>query len=265
MSGEARRVLSMASREEMSLSFGAEAGLYQAGRPEYPAEAAAWLLEPVSAAALRVADVGAGTGKLTRALIAAGASEVTAVEPDAAMLGVLRESTDVAAAVEGTAEHLPLADASMDAVVFGQAWHWVEPVTASLEVGRVLRPGGVLGLVWNIRDTSEPWVRRLSELMAGSAAEQMVAAAQDEYGGAGIPVGAPFEALETHEWSWLRPMTRERLLSNVRSRSAVITAAPDDRDRILADVEALADEVGMVGDDVVQMPYRTVAYRALRP
>ena len=187
----------MREREDMSTSFGRAAATYEAGRPEYPAEAVEWMLEPVaSRKPLQVADVGAGTGKLTRAVLALGA-DVVAIDPDTAMLEQLRVGLPEVRTVEGTAERLPLPDASVDAVVLGQAWHWVDPDAGSAEVGRVLRPGGVLGLVWNIRDEREPWVARLTEIMHGSNAEQLIA-------GGGPWVAAPFARLERREWTWSR-------------------------------------------------------------
>src|SRR4051812_899072 len=166
----------MASREEMSTSFGSEAGTYEAGRPGYPTEPVVWMLEPVrdEGRALRVADVGAGTGKLTRVVSELGA-EVVAIDPDPAMLAELRTHVHGVPTFAGSAERMPLPDASVDALLFGQAWHWVDVPAASAEAGRVLRSGGVLGLVWNIRDESVPWVRRLTEIMHGSHAEEMMA------------------------------------------------------------------------------------------
>ncbi|WP_341998320.1 class I SAM-dependent methyltransferase [Microbacterium sp. LWH7-1.2] len=181
----------MASREEMSLSFGAAAGAYESGRPGYPREAVDWMLPPVRepGRALRVADVGAGTGKLTRTIVEAGA-EVVAIDPDADMLAALREHVHGVPTFVGTAERMPLPDASVDAVLLGQAWHWVDPVAASAEVGRVLRQRGVLGLVWNTRDGSDPWVHDGRQIHVGLDAwgrlveereiGQLIAAAEKE-------------------------------------------------------------------------------------
>ncbi len=249
----------MASREEMSTSFGRAAGVYESGRPGYPAEAVEWMLRPVRAAdrSTRVADVGAGTGKLTRTLVEQGA-EVVAIDPDPEMLATLRDSVLGVPTFIGTAESLPLPNAAVDAVVLGQAWHWVEPVAASGEIGRAVRAGGALGLVWNIRDDDVEWVRRLTEIMHGSHAEQMLAE--------GPPVVAePFGALESAEWHWTRPMTRSALFDMAHSRSYVITAAPDDRARIDRALGELFDEIGAVGSEIVRLPYVTRAYRALRP
>jgi len=135
-----------------STSFGRAAAAYESGRPGYPSAAVEWLLAPVreQGRALRVADVGAGTGKLTRAVVELGA-DVVAIDPDATMLASLRDNVRGIPTFAGTAEDLPLPDSGLDAVVMGQAWHWVEPDAGSREVGRVLRAGGVLGLIWNIR------------------------------------------------------------------------------------------------------------------
>ena len=249
----------MASNEEMSMSFGSEARTYESGRPDYPIQAVDWMLQPVAGGerSIRVADVGAGTGKLTRALRELGA-EVVAVDPDPQMLETLHENVHGVPTFVGSAEKLPLPDASVDAVVLGQAWHWVEPTAGSAEVARVLRSGGVLGLVWNLRDESVPWVARLTEIMHGSHAEQMLAQGDPT-------VTAPFGAIESAEWRWSRPMNRSTLLAMARSRSYLITAAPEDRARIEAGLVELFDDVGAIGEKVVELPYITRAYRTVKP
>ncbi|WP_036316489.1 class I SAM-dependent methyltransferase [Microbacterium sp. B24] len=248
----------MATRDEMAASFGSAAKEYEAGRPTYPAAAVRWLLAPIGPRP-RVADVGAGTGKLTAALVDAGA-DVIAVEPDAAMLATLRETLPAVETLIGSAERMNLPDESVDAVAFGQAWHWVDVAAASVEVGRVLKPGGVLGLVWNIRDETTPWVARFGAIMKGSHAEELLA-------GAGPTVAAPFGTLERRTWRWSRRLTRSELAAMVRSRSYVITAASGERDRILAEVDELfAASCHPVEDgvDVVDLPYRTEVFRSIR-
>lgn len=124
-------------------SFGQVADSYDRARPEYPEAALQWLL---AAPAQRVADIGAGTGKLTGVLARLG-HHVTAVEPDDRMRAQLSRRLPDITALDGTAEEIPLPDAAVDAVAFGQAWHWVDVDAVSAELARVLRPGGVLGLV----------------------------------------------------------------------------------------------------------------------
>ncbi|MDW4571200.1 class I SAM-dependent methyltransferase [Microbacterium sp. M3] len=252
----------MAGHEEMSLSFGSAAGAYESGRPDYPREAVDWMLAPLRGheRALRVADVGAGTGKLTRTVVETGA-DVVAIDPDPAMLAALREHVHGVPTFAGTGERMPLPDASVDAVLFGQAWHWVDPEAASAEAARVLRADGVLGLVWNIRDESDPWVARLTAAMHGSHAEEMLS-------GEGPRVAAPFGGLEERRWTWTRTVTRAALLDMVSSRSYVITASEPERAAILAAVSGLFDERRLTdasGAEVVDLPYVTRAYRGIRP
>lgn len=251
----------MADRDELSTSFGAAAGAYHSGRPDYPREAVDWLIEPVrsSGRALRVADAGAGTGKLTRTIVETGA-DVVAIDPDPEMLAVLRGSVHGVPTFVGTAERMPLPDASVDALLLGQAWHWVDPELGAVEASRVLRSGGVLGLVWNIRDESEPWVRRLTEIMHGSHAEQMIAEG-------GPRVGEPFGALEKRTWRWTRTISREAFLDMVASRSYVIKAHESERERIFGEVAELFDAQRRVesGVEVADLPYRTEAFRTIRP
>lgn len=243
--------------DEQATSFGVQAHSYEAGRPEYPFDAVAWVLETLPHGSRRIADVGAGTGKLTRTLLGAPDAEVVAVDPDPHMLAMLRTAVPGVPAFVGTAETLPLPDASVDAVVLGQAWHWVDPIAASAEIGRVVRPGGTLGLIWNIRDERVDWVRRLTEIMHGSSAEVMLAA--------GAPVvAAPFGPLEDEQWSWSRPLTRDLLHALAASRSYVITASDDEKERIRREMDALFDELGLHGDDRIELPYVTKAFRAAR-
>ncbi len=244
----------MSERREMATSFGAEASAYESGRPSYPAEAVAWLLADDPAV---VVDVGAGTGKLTRSL---GGSDrvVIAVDPDPAMLAMLRQASPDVTTHVGTAEALPLPDHSADLVVLGQAWHWVDPVAASAEIGRVLRPGGALGLVWNIRDDTTPWVARMSEIMHHSAGERMVI---DDH----VVVGAPLGDLEHVTFDWVRPMERDTLLDMARSRSYVITADDPTRARIEHELGELFDSlVELANDGMIHLPYSTHVFRARR-
>lgn len=244
--------------DHRATSFGAEAGSYEVGRPEYPFDAVAWMLEAMPRGGRRIADVGAGTGKLTRVLAEAPDAEVVAIDPDPQMLAALRLNVPGVPTFVGGAESLPLPDSSVDAVVLGQAWHWVESIAASAEIGRVVRPAGVLGLIWNIRDEREGWVRRLTEIMHSSPAENMV------NGPGGPQIAEPFGAVQTRSWEWVRPMTREQLHHMASSRSYLITAPEQERRQIRRDMDSLFDDVGVDGDSTIDMPYVTTAFRAVR-
>lgn len=235
--------------DDKALSFGSAAGAYDRARPEYPAEAVAWFLPD---GPKQVADVGAGTGKLTGVLAAAG-HDVTAIEPDAQMLDALRGRLPGIHALIGTGEQIPLGDASVDAVTFGQAWHWVDPQLASPEAARVLRPGGSLGLFWNLRDESVDWVHELSEVMHPSTAETMIAES-------GVVVTAPFGEPEHVTFDWTLDFDADGLVDLAASRSYVITETPERRARILDGVRTLAERVADSSGRVA-MPYRTHVYR----
>lgn len=156
----------MEERLLLSASFGAAAAAYAEHRPDYAQAAVRWALEP--APGPRVLDLGAGTGKLTATLVALGA-EVVAVEPDPAMLTELRRALPAVRALPGSAEAIPLPDASVDAVLAGNALHWFDMAVAGPEIARVLAPGGILAGLWNVMDNRVDWVAGL-ERVSGSAA-----------------------------------------------------------------------------------------------
>ena len=144
-------------------AYARSVGAYQRGRPGYPAAAVDFLAARLRLGPGRtVVDLAAGTGKLTRPLLDTGA-EVVAVEPVAEMRAVLPVG---ARAVDGTAEAMPLATASADAVAVAQAFHWFDGDAALAEIHRVLRPGGALALVWNRRRMDEPLNQAIEELLA---------------------------------------------------------------------------------------------------
>jgi ubiquinone/menaquinone biosynthesis C-methylase UbiE len=241
-------------RSEQAASFDRAAEVYERARPEYPSDAVDWL---VPADAKTVLDLGAGTGKLTRALAARGL-EVFAVDPSPRMLDQLRTSIPGAIISVGTAEDIPLADGSVDAVLVAQAWHWVDQDRALPSVARVLRPGGTLGLVWNLRDESAPWVARLTTVMHPAEGEIFMETGHIDRG--------PFGELESASFEWSRDFTRAELLDLVRSRSYFITAEPAEQASILAGVNHLLDtdpDVG--GRSTWTMPYVTRAFRMRLP
>ncbi len=149
---------------ERAEAFGLYATEYERGRPGYPAAAVRWLLgtDP-----LVVADLGAGTGKLTAALVAQG-HRVPAVEPLSEMRVVLADRAPEAQLIDGTAEQTGLPGQCVDAVVAGSAFHWFDRSRVFPEIERILRPPGILGLLGNGFDTSRPWVAELREILGGS-------------------------------------------------------------------------------------------------
>src|SRR3954468_17107965 len=140
-------------------AFADVADAYERGRPGYPQEIVTLLeLGP----GVEVVDIGAGTGKLTRVLVASGA-DVIAVEP----LPRLRERIKGARTLDGVAEQLPLADAAVDVATVGEAWHWFDHAVAAQELARVVRPGGMVALVWQKSDPQgrPAWMQKTWEIV----------------------------------------------------------------------------------------------------
>jgi SAM-dependent methyltransferase len=235
----------------LGTSFGTAAGDYQAGRPGYLPDAVAWLLEDVAGSVL---DVGAGTGKLTAEIVAQG-FDVTAIDPDAAMLDALAGAHSEIPTAVGSAESIPAASGSAAAITFGQAWHWVDVPRASAEAGRVLAPGGRLGLIWNVRDESVDWVAAIGAAMGASKAESLMTADA-------VQVAPPFGTLERRVWSWQSPVTQSQIRAMVRSRSYYIAGDTAFRARVDRDVNAVLSELDPA---VLALQYVTHAFRTTRP
>jgi SAM-dependent methyltransferase len=242
----------MEERERRGLSFGPAAGDYERVRPSYPGSAVAWL---VGARPRRVLDLGAGTGKLTRVLVALG-HDVVAVEPLEEMRGQLAAALPAVQALPGTAEEIPLPDASVDAIAVGQAFHWFDTARAVPELARVLRPGGTLGLIWNVRDEREPWVAALAR---STSAEWLRPGWSDS-------IGEPdFGPLERRDFRFVQELSPEELVALIGSRSSILTLPDEERVAALARVrELVTADPALAGRRAIRLPYVTQAYRAER-
>jgi SAM-dependent methyltransferase len=145
--------------------FSSSAATYSRGRPDYPPQLLSWLRQTLGLAPGKKAlDLGAGTGKFTALLLHTGAY-IVAVEPIDAMRAQLLQNVPGVAALAASAQSLPLADESLDVVVCAQAFHWFASADALREIGRVLKAGGRLGLVWNVRDESVDWVAAITRIV----------------------------------------------------------------------------------------------------
>jgi SAM-dependent methyltransferase len=232
------------------LSFGGVAARYDRARPGYPAEAAAWLVGQRPA---RVLELGAGTGKLTEGLVGLG-HEVLATDPDERMLQHLAVRVPAAHACTGSAERIPARSRSVDVVVVAQAFHWFDHPVAVPEIARVLRPGGVLAMVWNERDESIPWVRKLGRLI-GSQDLQNDPVHQ-------LRADLHFSFIDERAFRHWHTLDRAGLLDLVASRSNIATLAEDERAAVLDQVSALYDDYGR-GHDGMQLPYVSRCYRTV--
>ena len=228
------------------LSFGSAAELYDRIRPTYPPAAVEWAL---GLTPLRVVDLGAGTGILTRVIRALG-HHVIPVEPDEAMRARLAGTTPGVEPLAGRAEHIPVPDGDVDAVMAGQAYHWFDREPAHREVARVLKSGGVFAPIWNIRDDSVPWVAQLSEILG----------ATDHEGRLDGDFGPEFGPVERGLFRHEVPLNADLLVQLIASRSYYITATPERRGAIEAQVRALAAEL----PETFPLPYVTYVYRSCR-
>jgi SAM-dependent methyltransferase len=234
-----------------ALSFATVAEAYDRARPSYPPEAAAWL---VGHHRSTVVELGAGTGQLTELLVAAG-HDVIATDPLPEMLGLLRARVPGARAAVATAERIPVSSHTADVVVCAQSFHWFDHATALPEIARVLRPGGVLALVWNARDEGIPWARKLGALLnqGGKTRTDLAAPLVDSQ---------DFGPVTQQEFRFWQSLRRDELFDLVRSRSYVALLDESARTDLLARVGALYDDYGR-GPDGMQLPYLTRCYRAV--
>jgi SAM-dependent methyltransferase len=244
-----------ATRAQRASSFGRVAGEYERGRPGYPREAIDWLLGPEQ---LDVLDLGAGTGKLTRALLDAG-HRVIAVEPLEEMRAILAATLPSAHALAGTAEQLPLKDASVGAVTVGAAFHWFDERAALAEIARVLRPPGVLGLLGNAFDVSPKWVAHVREILGPPAIQRPGHWPSVE------DLHDRFEDVEDGEFPHEQRIDRAGLRDLASSRSSLATMPANQREDVLASLDRLWEqEPELIGRTDVLLPWRTRARRCRR-
>ena len=247
----------------LAWAFGTAAEAYERGRPGYPPEAIHALVAFLDLRAGRkVLDLAAGTGKMTRALLATGAS-VVAVEPVDGMRRQLQAAAAGAEILSGTAEMIPLDNGAVNAAVVAQAFHWFDTPRALSELHRVLAADGRLALVWNKRDESVPWVRRLGdsiERFTGGEAPSQHHGWQER-----LARSALFEPAETIELVHLHRLDKGAVVDRVTSISSVAALEPSARAEVVAEVQAiLGADPATAGREVIEFPYRTRINRLVR-
>lgn len=227
---------------------------YERGRPGYPAAAVSFLVDSLALGpGATVVDLAAGTGKLTRLLVPSGA-RVLAVEPVAGMRRVLRATVPGVDVVDGTAEHMPLADAAADACTVGQAFHWFRGEAALAEIHRVLRPAGRLGLVWNRRDLSQPPQAEIDVLIdryRGATPSLASGAWRDAFA-----ASSSFGPLAEEHFTMEQVLGEDGLVDRVLSVSYVGSLDESERRRVAGELRAIARRHG--GD--VPLAYVTDCY-----
>jgi len=236
-----------------SRAFELVADLYERARPEYPPEAIQWLADQLDLRDGRVVvDLGAGTGKLTRALVATEA-QVIAVEPGEAMLAQLRRAVPEAEAVLGAAEAIPLPDASVDALTVGQAFHWFRHDEALPELHRVVRPGGGIALIWNSRDQSSPLQREVNKLLASLVRPPR---ARVGHSARYLAESDLFTSVEERSFGFVQELDADALVERIGSISFVAAASEEEQRRLEWELRELVAENG----GAVAFPYVTDVY-----
>lgn len=235
------------------LSFGSVARNYALFRPSYPPAAVDFVLHGMQPR--RIVDLGAGTGKLTE-LLRRRSAELIAVEPDQAMLAELGRALPDVTSMLGRADQIDLADRSTDAIFVGQAFHWFPRPDADQEMARILRPGGVAGLVWNYPDTSVGWVAALYDRTTGTSpdrrpqtnlAQPLFDVGEVRWFDSEHRIAGPAGLLQlVHTWSW------------------VIARPPEDRASIDAAIRDLVADHPQLQREVIVLPQRTKAVRQYR-
>jgi SAM-dependent methyltransferase len=254
--------------------FGQVASQYERFRPGPPLAAVDWLLpSPVT----RVVDLGAGTGALTRLLVDR-ADEVVAVEPDDRMRDILVERVPGVRALSGRGESMPLPDGCADAILASTSWHWMDPVPTLREVGRVLTPNGVLGVMWSGPDPEGPFFTQAQALLAeqagtsdgpgssGDGQASVTGLMSDALRPAStleIPQGVPFDRPEHEVFTWDVALDADDLIGLLGTLSWVIGLSDQDRDHLVAEARRLLGELlGIEGDVTVDVAFRSDVWRS---
>jgi SAM-dependent methyltransferase len=274
----ARPLTGPASEEHVrrATSFGTVSAAYAEHRPDYPAAAIRWALEPLAVAPgrpVRILDLGAGTGKLTAQLasLVLGTHPVTvvAVEPDPDMLAELRNHLPGVTALPGRAESIPLPNASVDAVLAGQAAHWFDLDLAMPEITRVLAPGGVFAGLWNADDDRQDWIASLHRV-SGRASTLSLSAARENNDSDGITDWLAstgpglYWPLERAGFEHAQLRTADSLIETMRTHSMFVIMAAAEREATLARVRDFLAATPRTASGEFSLPIYTLAMRAAR-
>jgi SAM-dependent methyltransferase len=236
---------------------------YRRGRPGYPDDAVAYLIRELGIGPGRtVVELGAGTEKLTERLVPTGA-RIVAVEPVAAMRAALAAACPTVEVLDGTAEAIPVGDATADAVAAAQSFHWFDGDLALREIHRVLRPDGRLGLIWNVRDEASDWAERLTAIfdrLSGDGPRYRDKRWRDAFARTSL-----FGPLHHQVAYHVHVVSRAEFLDRVLSGSYVASAPEADRRRVVDEVtELLERDPELAGRERIPIPYRTDVYWTAR-
>ena len=240
--------------------FGREAEAYERSRPSYPPEAVAWLVHHLGIRrGAIVADLAAGTGKLTRLLMPTGAT-VIAIEPVQGMNQLLHKVLPSVPIVAGTAEAMPIRSSSLDAVCAAQAFHWFDAEKAFAELARVLRPGAGVGFVWNARDRAVDWVQRVWAIM-DAVEREAPWRDHDNWRDSAFGERREFGPLHSETFRHEHPSTPAGIVDRIRGVSHVAALPAPEQNEVLENVRRLLDtHPDTRGRDELRVPYRVDCY-----
>ena len=240
-----------------------EALAYAQGRPDYPDGVLQWLQNALGiGAGQAVVDLGAGTGKFTKLLLKAGA-DVIAVEPVDAMREQLAASVTGAKIFSGSGAAIPLENASVDAVICAQSFHWFATEAALREIHRVLKPGGRLGLVWNVRDDSCDWAAAITAIITPyetNVPRFYLGGWRQAFSGEYF---SPLELTVCAHRHVGKP--QQVILERFRSVSFIASLPDVEKEKVVARLQALiASHPALRNKETIAFPYRTEAYKCVR-
>lgn len=241
--------------------FGEAADDYEATRPDYPESAIDRMVQELELVrGTTVLDLGAGTGKLTRLLAPSGA-QLVALEPVEGMRRTFARTVPGVPVVGGVAEALPFRDASFEAAVAGQAFHWFRGEAALGELARILRPAGRMGLIWNNPDESVEWVEGLMRMLEryerGTPRERT-----GEWRRA-FSASTEFGTLHQRMFAHQQWLDRDGFVARIGSTSFLRTLPQKERAEVDDRLRDLADRVAGPAGRIV-LPYRTELYWCVR-
>ncbi|CAB61776.1 trans-aconitate 3-methyltransferase [Schizosaccharomyces pombe] len=240
-------------------TFKTDVADYEAARPEYPIGITDWITDEflIDETSI-ILELGAGTGKFTPRIIASHPKEIIAVDVYPEMLDVLRKKFPNVDCRAGSAMAIPLEDESVDLVLCAQCFHWFANEEAMKEIYRVLKPNGKLGLVWNTRDDTVPWIEKVSKILGRYRKD---APSFVSWKWAELFPGHGFGKLRYCAFPFSRCLTVEELHTLMNSFSFIYKLPEEEKEKVHAELDEIAKTIPRVQNtDQIKLCYQTMAF-----